>query len=639
MLSQLRHLPRTSRPTSRHVGGSSARVGLVAVVILIGALVQMKTGNFITRANISTILINVSSLLIAGVAAARLLVSGSVDLSIGGQFSLIGILVAYTARDANSLILVVCLALAAGAALGALNGYLVRFLTISPLIVTLGLSFIYSGFAYTLARSQSIFGFSESFTALGREEILDAPLPVWIALALFVVGSLALTRTVAGVRNYAIGGNVEACGRVGIDVDRAMLWNFIYMGASMGVVALLATARLGSGTPNIGGNFELETLTAVIVGGVAYTGGYGRPMGVFFGVLLLGTVAAAMIFLGFSDDYQRIAKGAILLLALAADQYQRIRLRRTREKAGLDNTSSGAQPDLAEDHADTKGSNGDASPTPELRRGEVALTAEGLTLSYGAVQAVKEVSFKLHYGEITCLIGDNGAGKSSLVRMLAGVTKPDCGTIQFADADARTRGAMSVRRQGVETVWQDLALCDNLGVAYNLCLGREPTRFGPLKVFDVDRAEAMAIERLASVGVRIDDPFRPLAEFSGGQRQAVAISRVLEPGVRVVSLDEPTAALGVTQTKEVLDLIRRLADSGVAILLISHDIDIVESMADHYVILRRGELVADTNRKDMDTHTLLHLMAGQIARAGQDEPGRADEHGRREISTASRSSH
>jgi ribose/xylose/arabinose/galactoside ABC-type transport system permease subunit/ABC-type multidrug transport system ATPase subunit len=618
MPARLRQLRKPNRPTSRHVGGSSARVGLVLIVILIGALVQLKTGNFVTSTNISAILINVSSLLIAGIAAARLLASGSVDLSIGGQFSLIGIVVAYTARDANSLGLTICVALAAGAALGALNGYLVRFLSISPLIVTLGLSFIYSGFAITLAKSQSIFGFSESFTALGREEILGAALPVWIALALFVVGSLALTRTVAGVRSYAIGGNVEACRRVGVNVDRTMLWNFVYMGASMGVVALLATARLGSGTPNIGDNFELEVLTAVIVGGVAYTGGSGRPMGVFFGVLLLGTVAAAMIFLGFSEDLQRIAKGAILLLALAADQYRRTRPRRAKETAWVDSEPSGAQPNANGRQGDIVGPL-DATSRPALQRGAVALTAEGLTLSYGAVHAVKDVSFRLHYGEITCLVGDNGAGKSSLVRMLAGVTKPDRGTIRFADAEGIARGALSLRREGVETVWQDLAVCDNLGVAYNLCLGREPIRFGPLKVFDVDRAEAMATERLGSVGARIDDPFRPLAEFSGGQRQAVAISRVLEPGVRVVSLDEPTAALGVTQTGEVLELIRRLAESGVAVLLISHDIDIVESMADHYLVLRRGELVADADRESMDTHTLLHLMAGRVTQAGSSD--------------------
>jgi ribose/xylose/arabinose/galactoside ABC-type transport system permease subunit/ABC-type multidrug transport system ATPase subunit len=615
MLARLRQMWKPNQPTSRHVGGSSARVGLVVVVIMIGALVQLKTGNFVTRSNEAAILINVSSLLIAGIAAARLLVSGNVDLSIGGQFSLLGIAVAYTARDANSLALTICVALAAGVTLGALNGYLVRFLTISPLIVTLGLSFIYSGFAITLAKSQSVFGFSEGFTALGRDEILGIAIPVWIALGLFVVGSLALTRTVAGVRSYAIGGNVEACRRVGINVDQAVLWNFIYMGASMGVVALLATARLGSGTPNIGDNFELEVLTAVIVGGVAYTGGYGRPTGVFFGVLLLGTVAAAMIFLGFSEDFQRIAKGAILLLALAADQYRRAGSRRTKAIARVDSETSGAQSNVNGRQDDIVGHMGDVS-RPELQRGAIALTAEDLTLSYGAVHAVKDVSFRLHYGEITCLVGDNGAGKSSLVRMLAGVTKPDRGTIRFADAEGRAPGALSLRRQGVETVWQDLAVCDNLGVAYNLCLGREPIRFGPLKVFDVDRAEAMATERLGGVGMRIDDAFRPLAEFSGGQRQAVAISRVLEPGVKVVSLDEPTAALGVAQTREVLELIRRLADSGVAVLLISHDIDVVESMADHYLVLRRGELVADTDRENMDTHSLLHLMAGRVTQMG-----------------------
>jgi ABC-type sugar transport system ATPase subunit len=170
------------------------------------------------------------------------------------------------------------------------------------------------------------------------------------------------------------------------------------------------------------------------------------------------------------------------------------------------------------------------------------------------------------------------------------------------------------RDAGVETVWQDLAVCQNLGAAYNLALGNEPSRMGvgPFRIFDRNAAEEAALKRLASIGVNLTDMFRPLSDLSGGQRQSVSISRVVSEEVKIVILDEPTAALGVHQTRNVVALIRELAESGAAVILVSHDIEIVQELADHYVILNRGALVADARAKDMTPQKLVHLMAGLV---------------------------
>lgn len=594
-----------SRSATAHPGGGSSRWGLAILIVLVSVYVQTQSSGFITASNIEIIILNVSSLLIASAAAMRLVISGNVDLSIGGQFSLLSVMAAITVRDTHSAALAVLVALAGGVCLGVLNGVAVRLLSISPLIVTLGLSFVYFGLANALSMSQAVFGFPDSFLQLGLSSIAGVPTPVWVALIFFAVSSFFLTRTTSGVRRFAIGGNANACRSEGINVERALIADFVFMGLAMGLVALLATARVQSGTADIGVNFELEVLTAVIVGGVAFNGGAGRPLGVLLGVLLLGTIDAAMVFLGFADYFQQMAKGVILLLALAADQYARHRLR-VKTTAGI--ADQVGQPAVAVDEKQVQVRRLNTPST-----GTVAVRVKDVSKNYGAVQALKDISFDIRYGEVTCLLGDNGAGKSSLIKVLAGAVEPSHGEILInREEEPDLQVTDSPREAGIETVWQDLAVCQNLGAAYNLALGNEPTKFGlgPVRVFDRQAAEKAARTRLASIGVNLSDMFRPLGDLSGGQRQSVSISRVVSEDVRIVVLDEPTAALGVHQTRNVVKLIRDLADAGAAVLLVSHDIGMVRELADHYVILNRGKLVADERAGALTAQRLVQLMAG-----------------------------
>jgi ribose/xylose/arabinose/galactoside ABC-type transport system permease subunit/ABC-type multidrug transport system ATPase subunit len=608
----LGRLSRGNRATA-HPGGGSTRWGLAILIVLVSVYVQTQESNFLTEANLQTIILNVSSLLIAAAAMMRLVVAGNVDLSIGGQLSLLSVLGALVARDTGSAVLAVAVALGVGAVVGLVNGVAVRLLSISPLIVTLGLSFVYFGLAYAFSDSLAVFGLPTAFLELGLSRFAGIPTPVVIALIYFAVCAFLLTRTTGGVRRFAIGGNAAAARSEGINVDRAMLADFVFMGFTMGIVAVLTTARIQSGSADIGVNFELETLTAVIVGGVAFNGGAGRPLGVFLGVLLLGTIDAAMVFLGFADYYQQIAKGGILLLALAADQYARYRARMRTTAATADQGGKARTPGARLGDMQLK--------TPS--RGTIAARVKGISKNYGAVQALDDISFDVRYGEVTCLLGDNGAGKSTLIKILAGTQQPSSGDILINESEeVDLRKTDNSREAGVETVWQDLAVCQNLGAAYNLALGNEPSRMGvgPFRIFDRKAAEEAALKRLASIGVNLSDMFRPLSDLSGGQRQSVSISRVVSEDVKIVILDEPTAALGVHQTRNVVALIKELAESGAAVILVSHDIEIVQELADHYVILNRGALVADARAKDMTPQKLVHLMAGLVDTEQPEKP-------------------
>lgn len=231
---------------------------------------------------------------------------------------------------------------------------------------------------------------------------------------------------------------------------------------------------------------------------------------------------------------------------------------------------------------------------------------------FGGVQALDRASLNLHAGEVVALVGDNGAGKSTLVRILSGLHHPDEGSIWLGDTEVRSLNAHRAREFGIETVYQNLSLCDNLGAADNVMLGQEPcsSRIGPFKFIDMKRSAEEARRRIDELGVTLDDLFAPVRRLSGGQRQAIAIARATVKAHRLIQLDEPTAALGVRQTKATLDLIRRVASQGVAVIVISHNLDDVLAVAHRIVALRLGRIALDAPVQSTCREEVVACMTG-----------------------------
>jgi D-xylose transport system ATP-binding protein len=240
----------------------------------------------------------------------------------------------------------------------------------------------------------------------------------------------------------------------------------------------------------------------------------------------------------------------------------------------------------------------------------VVLQAEDISKRYGAVQALQGVRLGLAAGEVTALVGDNGAGKSTLIKVIAGVVPADEGTVSFDGRPVRIAKPHDAQALGIATVYQDLALCENLDVVGNLFLGAERHRFGG--VLRHIAMERVAHELLTSLDVRIPDIRKPVATLSGGQRQSVAIARALLGDPKVVVLDEPTAALGVEQTAQVLALIRRLRERGLAVLLISHNLADVRAVSDRITVLRLGRNAGDFRTADADQETILAAITGAL---------------------------
>jgi ABC-type sugar transport system ATPase subunit len=226
-------------------------------------------------------------------------------------------------------------------------------------------------------------------------------------------------------------------------------------------------------------------------------------------------------------------------------------------------------------------------------KGETVFSVDNVSKHFGAVRALDDVSFTIPAGSITALVGDNGAGKSTMVKIISGIYQPTHGTMELDGKGVSFDSPLVARNAGVETVHQSLALIEEFDVAANFFLGREISGFGPLKVCNVRKMHAQAEESMRNLGINLPGGVRrKVKTMSGGQRQAVAIARASFWQSRLLLLDEPTAALGVRETKQVNDLVRRLAyDHGAAILLISHNMRDVADLCEKVVVLRQGRRV------------------------------------------------
>ena len=258
---------------------------------------------------------------------------------------------------------------------------------------------------------------------------------------------------------------------------------------------------------------------------------------------------------------------------------------------------------------------------------QTMLSGRGLSKSYGAVEACRDVDIDVYPGKLTALVGDNGAGKSTVAKILTGAILPDAGAIAVAGQQVSFPDPLAARRLGIEAVYQDIALPPNLDILSNIFLGRELTTrvFGPLPIpiyrLDTQNMLVRAQRQLDELRIRLPQlRGLPIASLSGGQRQTVAIARAALWSSQVLVMDEPTAALGVSQARAVLEVIREIMARGVGILMISHALPHVIELADSVVVMRHGRKVADLQKGHIDSAEIIRHIVGEATPGGRSAP-------------------
>ncbi len=239
------------------------------------------------------------------------------------------------------------------------------------------------------------------------------------------------------------------------------------------------------------------------------------------------------------------------------------------------------------------------------------LVLEDIRKSYGAIEALKGVSFTVHKGEVIALLGDNGAGKSTLVKIIAGGQEPTSGRMMFEGKDYRARSPAEGKAAGIETVYQDLSICTNVDVVANFFMGREITRkyFG-IPILDEKAMEDEVAKAMANAGTRIPSLRTNVENLSGGQRQAIELNRFVHWGGKLVLLDEPFAALGVEQTRRGLDTIRQVASQGIGVIVITHIMQQAFQVADRIVVIRQGVVAGDVATRQTNPEDVIRMITG-----------------------------
>ena len=261
----------------------------------------------------------------------------------------------------------------------------------------------------------------------------------------------------------------------------------------------------------------------------------------------------------------------------------------------------------------------DVGPAPAR---DAYLECVGISKNYGAVQALLNVNFEAYLGEVVAVVGDNGAGKSTLIKIISGTETATAGEIRIEGEVKHFHTPHDANAAGIETVYQDLALSDNLDVVANLFLGREMVGLDvPGIPMNEAQMEKASVGVLKILNIRIQSVRTAVAALSGGQRQSIAVGRAVLWGSKLVLLDEPTAALGVAQQREVLDLIRRLREQGLGVVVISHNLQQIFNVADRLVVLRLGKVAANVRRSDVTTEDVVGFITG--AQATEEQPAQA----------------
>jgi ribose/xylose/arabinose/galactoside ABC-type transport system permease subunit/ABC-type multidrug transport system ATPase subunit len=565
--------------------------------------------NFFGRDNITSVARQTSFLLPIAFMVTFVMVSGGIDISVGRLSALCGVTCCLALVKGIPLPLAILVGLATGAIIGLFNGWAITTFHIPPMIATLGTMYISYGIGLVLTAGNPLYPLPKAFLFLGQGNLLGIPVVVWVSLAIGVIAWIVLNKTPYGYWLSALGGNKEATRRAGLNVKLLEMSPYLLSGLASAVAGMLFAARVSVAKPDLGYSWEMQAIAAVVIGGTSLFGGIGNIFGTLMGATIMTMLTSVLIFLNVQSYWQDVVIGSIIVVVVAFDVYRRqIKYVPARIKKVWDVSDTSERPDL-ELVMRGAGLSKEVMSTKYSEDGRPILELHGINKRYGYVQALEGIDFELYPGEVLALVGDNGAGKSTLVKIASGAIQPDTGEICVRGKKITFEGPRNAMDLGIAVLYQDLALVDCRNILSNLFLGREPQRMGGLLV-DSNSMEKGSKMMLNGLRINIPSVKTPVQYLSGGQRQGVAIGRAISQGAMIIFLDEPTAALGVRESRQVLTLIEELKKAGCSVVVISHNLAHVFSVADRIFVLRGGRRVGVWRKKETTADEIVSAITG-----------------------------
>ena len=583
-------------------------LGVFVPLLLVMVITGFINPVFWSSANMYNVSRDISFLLIMSLGVTIVMLGGGIDISVAMVGTLAGCVSGYmmVAFDFPVILAIIC-GLSSGLLCGFINGFIAAWMGVPSIITTLGMMFVSMGVALVMSSGRPIFPFPDEYVFLGQGRLFEIPVPVLISLILWLIMYILIHKSKLGFWMAALGGNEEAARRAGLDVLKLKWLGYIIASFYSSVAGILLSARLGVAQALLGFGMELKAIVATIIGGTSLFGGVATIPGTLAGGAIMGMMTDVLVILHISTYWQNIFIGVLIIVAVSFDTYRR------RIKFIPDFTKRLIQKDVFSEKPDLnliyKGA---GISVNNLFKKEISneplLKLKGITKYFGYVHALDNVDLDINQGEIMALVGDNGAGKSTLVKIASGSLDYDQGNLELRGNKIKFKGPRDANSNGISMLYQDLSLVEPRDVAANLFLGKEPTHWG----WYVDRKRMIEGSQLMLEGLRmkIPSPKTTVQYLSGGQRQGVAIARAVTQGASLLILDEPTAALGVQETKQVLSLIEELKNIGCTILIISHNLHHVFSIADRITVLRGGKKVGTWLKKETKADEIVSAITG-----------------------------
>lgn len=577
------------------LGRGRSLAGVAVALAIVFSLLEPDT--FPTRVNFESMAFQMSEVGLLALAIALTMIGGGIDLSVVANANLsaivAGAIVTMHGGDGTPpalLLLAAFTAVFVGMTVGLINGGLVAYGGIHPILATLATLTLATGLATAATGGSTVFG-QGAFDWIGRETVWVFPVPLVAVLVATFTLAVVLKVTIFGVRLYLIGSNPVAASFSAIPVRRTLLLSYVVSGGLAAVSGFIVLGRTNAASVDFGSSFVLLAILIVVLAGINPYGGEGRIADVVVAltaVQLLSTGINTSLSRQTGSNFLKEASWGLLLVVMLAVPAIRMVLSRWTERASGHEYVSDVVPDAT---------------TPA----GLALRLSRVSKSFGGVQALNNASLGVAEGTIHALVGENGSGKSTLTKIAAGVHTSESGTVEIGGTVINKPTPKTTSQAGLEVIYQDLALFPDLTVAENIYLAAG--RAHPGRRMRWSFAKTLAETMIADLGVDIETD-AIVGSLSVAKKQLVAIARALSTDARIIIMDEPTAALTPNEVDQLISIVRSLANQGLSFVFISHKLEEVLTLADEITVIRDGIIVAAGPCDEFDANDLQRLMSG-----------------------------